>query len=119
MESFIGTVIAVKELRQVSSATESTLQIDIKLSQGNTYKTGENLKIYPENSKESVRKALECTGLAFDIVLVFETAGKLPFPSHIQASQLFKKFPDLQGPLKKSTIKNLIEMVRDPNTIKE
>ena len=78
--------MAVKELRQVSSAIESTLQVDIKVSPGIAYKTGENLKIYPENSKESVRKALECTGLAHDTVLVFESAGKIPFPSPIHAS---------------------------------
>lgn len=111
MNSHQGEVIAVHELRQVSTTTESTLQVDIRLPEGVVYKTAENLKVYPENSPQLVLKALECVGLASSTRINFFAKGKLPFPNTIDAGELLSKYVDLQGYLSKAAVKNLKDLL--------
>jgi sulfite reductase alpha subunit-like flavoprotein len=111
MNSFEGEVVAVKELRQVASSTDSTLQVDIKLPSGVSYKTAENLKVYPENNRNLVQKALSSVGLTSDTKLRFEAKGKLPFPNYLTAGELFLKYIDLQGCLSKAKVKQLRDLL--------
>lgn len=106
-----GEVIAVKELRQIATATDSTLQVDIRLPAGVSYKTAENLKVYPENNQTLVQKALKSVGMMLDTPIKFEAKGKLPYPNKITAGQLLSKYIDLQGKLSKATAKNLRELL--------
>jgi hypothetical protein len=65
---------------------------------------------------------LECVGLKDSDVLTIEPVTqdtKLPCPSVITAGTLFRRFVDLQGPLKRSTFKNLAGFVSDPSIKKE
>lgn len=115
MTAHQGEVIAVKELRQLATPMDSTLQVDIRLPVGVTYKTAENLKVYPENNRTLVLKALECVGMKFDTRVKFEAKGKLPFPNKSSAGELLSKYVDLQGKLSKATVKNLRDMLPATN----
>lgn len=77
------------------------------------YETGQNLKIYPENSAESEEKALKCIGFDKEQIIEFESEGLLPFPTPIKVNSLLRKFIDLQGPIKKPQLKSLAEKVKD------
>lgn len=105
-------IIGIREVRQLASKTESTLHVDIRVPPGAQYETGQNLKVYPENTSENERRALACVGLDPDQMLEFESPGVLPFPSPIRAGALLRKFVDLQGPVKKSQLKRLAELLR-------
>ena len=111
-----GEVIAVNELRQLATPMDSTLQVDIRLPAGVTYKTAENLKVYPENNRSLVQKALECVGMKFDTKVKFEAKGKLPFPNKTSAGELLSKYVDLQGKLSKATVKSLRDMLPATST---
>lgn len=87
------------------------------------YITAYNLNYFPENSVDSVKKALECVGLEDGQLLEITStslnkSGKLPAPPIVTAGNLFRRFVDLQGVLKKSSIKALAKHISDP-TIKE
>jgi len=80
---------------------------------GAVYETGQNLKVYPENSADTELKALKCVGLHRDQLVEIESQGVLPFPSPIKVGSLLRKFLDLQGPVKKAQLKSLAQLVRD------
>lgn len=115
LRSFEGEIIAIKELRQKPGATDSTLHVDIRLPENASYKTGENLKIYPQTSKELVHKLLNHLDLNPKSTLSFESKSKLPFPSTITVEELFTHYIDLQGYLKKTTIKALQDIAKTEN----
>lgn len=106
----------MKELRQVATATESTLQMDINITDDASYSTGENLVLYPMNSKSNVQKAKNCLNLGDGTVLRYdpiEFTGKAEFPNHISLDDLLFNFVDLQGALKKNHLKRLAEYCSD------
>jgi sulfite reductase alpha subunit-like flavoprotein len=89
------------------------------LPAGAEYETGQNLKIYPENTAENELKALKCIGLGKDQIVEFESQGLLLFPTPINVGSLLRKFLDLQGPIKKSQLKSLAQQVRDSQLCRE
>lgn len=106
----------IEELRQKPSAYESTLLIDLEIPEGKSFKTAGNCLIFPENSPENVQKALDCVGLQESQLLRINpssTARTRPCPELITAGNFFRRFADLQGVLKKSTIKTLAKFVDD------
>ena len=111
--SHASHIVGIREVRQVASKTESTLHVDIRVPPGAVYETGQNLKVYPENSADTELKALKCVGLHRDQLVEIESQGVLPFPSPIKVGSLLRKFLDLQGPVKKAQLKSLAQLVRD------
>lgn len=98
------------------------MHFDLELPEGKSFKTAGNIILFPENSPENVKKALECVSLKDSDVLVVKSTNeshKLPCPSPIKAGDFFRKFADLQGPLKKSVIKKLAKLVKNEETAKE
>lgn len=81
-----------------------------------TYKTAENLKIYPKTSQALIKRLLSHQKWSDDSTLVFESKSKLPFPSPIKLKQLLTEYIDLQGMLKKSNLKALYEIVKSKST---
>ena len=106
----------IEELRQKSSEFESTLLIDLEIPEGITFKTAGNCLVFPENSPENVQKALDCVGLHDGQLLRINPSSMTrsrPCPELITAGNFFRRFVDLQGVLKKSTIKALAKFVDD------
>lgn len=67
-------------------------------------------------------RALQCVGLQEGDVLEVQQVSKdskLPCPPVITAGDLFRKFVDLQGPLKPSVVKNLAKCVSDERIKRE
>lgn len=114
LQSFEGEIVAIRELRQRPSETDSTLHVDIKLPEGVTYKTAENLKIYPRSNPILVNRLLNHLGLSGDLILQFESKSKLPFKSPISLAELLFEYLDIQGMLKKSSIKQLMDVAINP-----
>ena len=117
LKAFSATILDIKELRQVASEIESTLLLELKLPEGKSYKTAGNVLLFPENSPDAVKKALECVGLRDEELLVIkpgQTNPKMPCPERITVGNFFRSFVDLQGMLKKSTLKNLAKIVSCP-----
>lgn len=114
----------MKELRQKSTEKDSTLEFVFEYNGKNPYQTAGNLNIFPENSEENVRKALRCVGLNESQLLKVSASSsaakaKLPCPELITAGNLFRNWVCLQGVLKKSVLKGLINYVKDPETVKQ
>jgi len=105
--SSLATITSIRELRQ-KTHDGSTIHIEIDCaSAGISYKTAQNLAIYPENSSEIVDKAASILGLNLDEV--FEVtpnsdAGKgkfkHPIPSPVSVRTYLTRFCDLQSALR-------------------
>ncbi len=119
MKSFQGEIVSVKELRQKPTAIDSTLHLDIRLPEGVSYNTGENLKIYPQTSKQLITKLLDHLGMNAFSKLTFVTKSKAPFPSGITVEELLTDYIDLQAFLKKSTIKALLDISKSESAKSE
>lgn len=114
IRGFDAKVLKIVELRQKSSATESTLHIELELPAGKTYKTACNALIFPENTEANVRRALQVVDLPENQLIRVVSAGgdtKLPCPEYVTAGNFFRRWVDLQGVLKKSTLKALAKIV--------
>lgn len=93
-----GKVVAVKEMRQVTTEILSTLEIEIEMPQGMTYQTAANLNYFPENTDYNVARALLCVGLKEADLLKVSThtqKAKMPCPPIITAGHLLRRFIDL------------------------
>lgn len=112
MKSIEGEIISIKELRQKANAIDSTLHVDIRLPENVVYHTGENLKIYPQTSNELIQRLLVHLDINPKSKLTFQSRSKLPFPSGITVENLLTHYIDLQGFLKKTTIKALLEIAK-------
>lgn len=106
-------------MRQKPNAIDSTLHVDIRLPENAIYHTGENLKIYPQTNKELVHKLLVHLQINPSSKLTFKSRSKLPFPSAITAEELMTHYIDLQGTLKKTTIKALLDLAKSDTIKKE
>lgn len=114
IRAFDVKVLKIQELRQKSSPTESTLHIELQLPAGKTYRTACNALVFPENTTENVNRALQVVGLAETQLIRIQSAGgdtKLPCPELVTAGTFFRRWVDLQGVLKKSTLKALAKIV--------
>lgn len=91
------------------------MHFDLEVPEGQSYKTAGNIILFPENTPENVKKALEVVKLKDSDKLAVKTLSesyKLPCPTPIAAGDFFRKFADLQGSLKKSTIKKLAKLIK-------
>ena len=104
--------MSIKELRQKPTAMDSTFHVDIRLQEGASYNTGENIKIYPQTSQELINRLLSHLNIKPQSKLAFESKSKMPFPTSITVNDLFTHYIDLQSFLKKSTIKALLDMAK-------
>lgn len=120
-------VIEMKDLRQRNTETGRTIHIEMKLPDGVSYDTAANLILYPENSEENVNKVLkeilELDGnqkfkLTVNKRFARSSNIKRPFPDGITVKEYLQRWIDLQGVLKKSSVKNQIEYIKDENTKK-
>jgi len=121
LESPLVIVKEVRELRQAPSGVNSTLHVEMSLPSGVTYRTGQNLKFYPQNSPESISQVLECLSLQPSDLLHISrpNSNLLPFPSPISAQELLTHFLDLQGTLTRAHIKNLLQVVKTASIVSE
>jgi len=108
-------IALIRELRQ-KTHDGSTLHVEIdNKAAGLTYKTAQNLGIYPENATSLVQKAASLLGLELKTVFSVEqnpevvTKGKFkhPIPSPISVETYLTRFCDLQGALRKKQLKDL------------
>lgn len=116
INGFDAKILRIEELRQKSSPLDSTLLIDLEIPEGKSFKTAGNCLIFPENCPENVQKALDCVGLQDGQLLRINPSNASrarPCPELITAGNFFRRFVDLQGVLKKSTIKSLAKFVDD------
>ena len=101
-------ITLIRELRQ-KTHDGSTLHVEIdNKAAGLTYKTAQNLGIYPENSTSIVQRT--ATHLGLDLKTIFSveqnpevvTKGKFkhPVPSPISVETYLTRFCDLQGTLR-------------------
>lgn len=123
---------AMRELRQVTSYGESTLEVVFDLKgTGLTYTTAANFAIYPTNSQAHVEEFAKQYGFnldkAFTFTQNFEYRGrppKYPFPTggEITYRDALTKFIDLTGAMTKRTLTSLIplcESQEDKATLQE
>jgi len=106
-------VVEMRDLRQKNTETGRTIHIEMNLPEGVTYETASNLILYPENCEENVdlvlKNVLELNGdEKFSLRLNKRFSGniKKPFPSPITVREYLTRWIDLQGVLKKTTLKN-------------
>ena len=127
MQSKSCPISAVYELRQ-DNEFGSTLHLDLDISQiGISYKTAQNIIVYPENDIESVEEIAKLLGYSLNDKIVLEEnkdfQGKLkfkhPFPSPLSIKNFLMKFCDLHGPLRKKTLKEVSEFVSDAEARKK
>ena len=127
MQSKSCPISTIYELRQ-NNEFGSTLHLDIDISQAEiSYKTAQNILIYPENDIESVEEVAKILDYSLDDKIVLEEnkdfQGKLkfkhPFPSPLSVQNFLIKFCDLHGPLRKKTLKDISEFVIDPEAKKK
>ena len=115
-----GKIVEMRDLRQKNTDTGRTLHIELELPQGVSYETASNLVLYPENSEEAVRTVCDKI-LGLDVAQKFSLSTnkrfaknrniKKPFPSPITVGDYLRKYIDLQGVLKKTTLKALAELL--------
>ena len=98
---------------------DSTLHVDIRLPEGVAYNTGDNLKIYPQTSKELISRLLSHLDISPQSCLGFSSKSKLPFPNTITIEDLFTHYIDLQAVLKKTTIKGLLDIAKSESAKRE
>eukprot|EP00347_Sterkiella_histriomuscorum_P023964 403332775 len=114
----IAKEIQIKQIIQLRQNLDegSTLEVTYDLKDtGLTYKTAENLAIFPKNLEEDVRLCAKILGVELDSMFVFKsnpnntkkTAIKHPFPTPISINQALTEFVDLRGPLRKKMLKDL------------
>lgn len=118
-----------KELRQKPNDFESTIHFELDLEEAKSkiyYETACDIDIYPENTEALVKEAAEYLGLDLQsIVKIEENPGaklknaKRPFPSPIRVDTLLRKFVDLSGPPKKTSLKQLSELTFEPESKKK
>lgn len=110
LTSVSANITSIRELRQ-KTHDGSTLHVEIDCaSAGISYKTAQNLAIYPENSSDVVIKAANLLNLnlndVFEVTQNSELASKgkfkHPIPSPISVKTYLTKFCDLQSALRYS-----------------
>lgn len=113
LASSLVNFTCIRELRQRTD-DGSTLHVEIDCaSAGLSYKTAQNLAVYPENSGSLVHKAADLLNLNLDDVFDLEqnldgnAKGKFkyPIPSPLSVRTYLTKFCDLQSALRYLFIK--------------
>ncbi len=103
-----ANVTSIRELRQRTD-DGSTIHIEIDNgSCGVSYRTADNLAMFPENDLETVEKVAKLLGLNLDEVFTLEENEdvdkkikfKFPFPSPITVRTFLTKFCDLHSPIR-------------------
>lgn len=108
-------------MKQKSTELDSTIEIELEYPCEKQYETAGNIYVFPENTETNVNKALEIVGVSADQILKisstpFNNRGKMPCPEIITAGNLLRRFVDLQGYLKKSVLKRLLNHIKDADT---
>lgn len=104
----VGQIVKITELRQMPTSELSTLKIDIKLAANDTYRTAENIVIYPKNTKSAVYKMLGYLLENGDQLVVLnpklhpDIAQKvtLQFPLLWKLKRILRNFIDIKGAIK-------------------
>lgn len=124
VEAFESRVIKCQDIRQKDGytgrhLTGKSLELDLEVPEGLNVDTAGNLVVYPENDEEHVNSILKRVGLdSWTIVELNKNPAqdgnnKMPFPSPIMAGEVVKRFIDLSGMLKVSTLRKLAKVVNN------
>ena len=101
-------ITLIRELRQRTD-DGSTVHIEIDNGPvGVSYRTADNLAMFPENDLETVEKVAKLLGLNLDEVFTLEENEdvdkkikfKFPFPTPCSVRTFLTKFCDLQSPIR-------------------
>lgn len=88
--------------------------IEIKLSEGMTYKTGDYLNILPTNPDQTVQRVLRRFNLHADDILTIQGVGRnLPVNTPISAKDLLSGFVELGQPATRKQVEGLLARIRD------
>jgi cytochrome P450/NADPH-cytochrome P450 reductase len=88
--------------------------IEIKLSEGMTYKTGDYLAILPTNPDKTVQRVLRRFNLQADDVLTIQGVGRnLPVNTPISAKDLLSGFVELGQPATRKQVEGLLVIIGD------
>lgn len=106
-QSSKASILEIKELRQVANEQFSTVEIKLKLPQGSTYETAQNLVLYPKNTLKTISKIADYLKVDVNKFISINpkidlslTGDKLSFPLGVQLKAIFKKFVDIKGQIK-------------------
>jgi len=117
-----ANITLIRELRQRTD-DGSTVHIEIDNgSVGVSYRTADNLAMFPENDLETVEKVAKLLGLNLDEVFTLEENEdvdkkikfKFPFPTPCSVRTFLTKFCDLHSPIRKKQLKDLSEFCAKP-----
>jgi len=88
--------------------------IEIKLSEGMTYKTGDYLNILPTNPEPIVQRVLRRFNLHADDILTIQGVGRnLPVNTPISAQDLLSGFVELGQPATRKQVEGLLARISD------
>ncbi|EMD67880.1 hypothetical protein COCSADRAFT_352953 [Bipolaris sorokiniana ND90Pr] len=112
-----ATVTKHLELSSPASLTRKC-HIELRLPQGMSYTTGDYLAVLPMNPTANVQRALARFHLAWDSVLIIESAGttQLPTATPISVADLFGAYVELSSPASSRNIKRLAAAAIDEPT---
>lgn len=83
--------------------------IEIRLSEGMSYKTGDYLNILPTNPEQTVQRVLKRFNLHPDDLLTIKGVGRnLPVETPVSAHELLSGFVELGQPATKRQVENLL-----------
>jgi cytochrome P450/NADPH-cytochrome P450 reductase len=88
--------------------------IEIRLSEGMSYKTGDYLNILPTNPDQTVRRVLRRFNLHPDDLLTIQGVGRnLPVDTPVSAQELLSGFVELGQPATQRQVEKLLSRVTD------
>jgi cytochrome P450/NADPH-cytochrome P450 reductase len=95
----------------ISKGTEHNAKrhIEIRLSEGMSYKTGDYLNVLPTNPAQTVQRVLKRFNLHPDDLLTIKGTGRnLPVDTPVSAYELLSGFVELGQPATKKQVENLL-----------
>lgn len=129
IKSFLVKVTGIRELRQQPTPTDSTIHFDLDISEFKDkiyYQTACDIGVFPENDDQSVLDAAAYLGVDLNQIITFKpnpnarnSSAKLPFPTPSSVGVVLKKYIDLSGMIKKSSLKDLASLAQDQAVSKE
>ena len=95
-------VVEIQELRENPTTDLSTLKITLELPKGVSYQVAQNIVLYPQNSHQKVKKALDYLNIdAEGLVLIdWEGKAKLPFDNLRPLCEVLYNYVDMHKGLK-------------------
>jgi cytochrome P450/NADPH-cytochrome P450 reductase len=110
---FTATVVS-NDVISTGAEYNAKRHIEIKLSEGMIYKTGDYLNILPTNPDKTVQRVLRQFNLQADDVLTIQGVGRnLPVNTPISAKDLLSGFVELGQPATKKQVVELVVRIGD------